>query len=146
MNPRLLWLLVMVMCLNVTGLAQTYNATFNNAPAETAIQILKKSTNHDFVYQKDLIKNNKATVTGKYNDMSLSDLLNATVEQQLGLSYKVVGSTVSLSEADKRSYAFDTTVHGTVTDEEGEPLAGATVMLKGTHYGVSADIDRKSVV
>ena len=141
MNPRLLWLLVMVMCLNVTGLAQTYNATFNNAPAETAIQILKKSTNHDFVYQKDLIKNNKATVTGKYNDMSLSDLLNATVEQQLGLSYKVVGSTVSLSEADKRSYAFDTTVHGTVTDEEGEPLAGATVMLKGTHYGVSADID-----
>lgn len=51
MNPRLLWLLALIMTVNVAGLAQTYNATFNNAPAETAIQILKKVTGHDFVYQ-----------------------------------------------------------------------------------------------
>ena len=56
MNPRLLWLLALIMTVNVAGLAQTYNATFNNAPAETAIQILKKVTGHDFVYQKELIK------------------------------------------------------------------------------------------
>ena len=33
------------------------------------------------------------------------------------------------------------TVKGTITDESGEPLAGATVMIKGTREGVSADID-----
>lgn len=141
MNPRLLWLLALIMTVNVAGLAQTYNATFNNAPAETAIQILKKATGHDFVYQKELIKNNKATVSGTYRNSTLDQLLDATVDQQLGLSYKVVGTTVSLSEADRQSYAYDALVTGTVVDEAGEPLAGATVMLKGTHYGVSADID-----
>lgn len=117
MNPRLLWLLALIMTVNVAGLAQTYNATFNNAPAETAIQILKKVTGHDFVYQKELIKNNKATVSGTYRNSTLDQLLDATVDQQLGLSYKVVGTTVSLSEADRQSYAYDALVTGTVVDE-----------------------------
>lgn len=141
MNPRLLWLLVLIMCTHIASVAQNYNATFSNAPAETAIQILKKSTGHDFVYQKDLIKNNTAHVSGTYRDMTLDNLLDATIGQQLGLSYKIVGKTISLAESDKRSYAFDAIVTGTVVDEAGDPLAGATVMLKGTHYGVSADID-----
>lgn len=33
------------------------------------------------------------------------------------------------------------TVHGTVLDEQGEPLIGATVMEKGTTNGASADFD-----
>ncbi len=118
MNPRLLWLLALIMTVNVAGLAQTYNATFNNAPAETAIQILKKATGHDFVYQKELIKNNKATVSGTYRNSTLDQLLDATVDQQLGLSYKVVGTTVSLSEADRQSYAYDALVTGTVVDRK----------------------------
>ncbi|MDE5552177.1 MAG: carboxypeptidase-like regulatory domain-containing protein, partial [Muribaculaceae bacterium] len=33
------------------------------------------------------------------------------------------------------------TVHGTVLDEYGDPLIGATVMEKGTSNGTAADID-----
>lgn len=36
------------------------------------------------------------------------------------------------------------TVTGTVTDEQNEPLIGATVMMKGSSVGTSTD--RKSVV
>ena len=32
---------------------------------------------------------------------------------------------------------------GTVVDEKGEPLIGATVMVKGTSIGTSTDIDGK---
>ncbi|MDE6378176.1 MAG: SusC/RagA family TonB-linked outer membrane protein, partial [Duncaniella sp.] len=84
---------------------------------------------------------NKATVTGTYRDATLETLLDATVDRHVGISYKGVGNTVSLSKAAKTSYAFNTTVTGTVTDEEGDPLVGATVLLKGTHYGVAADMD-----
>ena len=35
------------------------------------------------------------------------------------------------------------TVHGTVLDEYGDPLIGATVMEKGTNNGTAADIDGK---
>ncbi|WP_286331171.1 hypothetical protein, partial [Duncaniella freteri] len=124
MKPRLLWLLAMVLCVHMYAGAQTtYNATFSNATAETAIRILKQSTGYDFVYEKSLITNNSSTVSGSYHNTSLSDLLNATVEQQLGLSYKIVGTTVSLSERKKGSTTFDANITGTVVDESGEPLA-----------------------
>lgn len=146
MRPKLLWLLALVLCVHLTGMAQqakTYSATFRNASPVIALQILKKSTGCDFVYQKELIQNNKASVSGTFKNLPLDELLEATIDQQLGLAYKIVGTTVSLSEPDKASYAYDAMVTGTVTDEAGEPLAGTTVMLKGTRYGVSADIDGK---
>jgi len=37
--------------------------------------------------------------------------------------------------------AQDITVKGTVTDENGEPVAGAAVLIKGTNTGVQADLD-----
>ena len=33
------------------------------------------------------------------------------------------------------------TIKGTITDDHGEPLAGANVLVKGTSVGTSADID-----
>ncbi len=39
------------------------------------------------------------------------------------------------------AYAQDITVTGTVLDETGEPMVGATVMQKGSGNGVSTDID-----
>lgn len=34
-------------------------------------------------------------------------------------------------------------IYGTVTDPSGEPLIGATVMVKGTQTGTATDIDGK---
>jgi len=38
-------------------------------------------------------------------------------------------------------YAQEINISGTVTDENGEPLIGATVMVKGTSTGTATDID-----
>ncbi len=38
-------------------------------------------------------------------------------------------------------YAQNITVTGTVTDDTGEPLIGATIVQKGTNNGVAADIE-----
>ena len=38
-------------------------------------------------------------------------------------------------------YAQNITVTGTVTDNTGEPLIGATVLQKGTQHGVATDVD-----
>ncbi|MCM1076399.1 MAG: SusC/RagA family TonB-linked outer membrane protein [Bacteroides sp.] len=142
MKPRLLWLLAMILFVQIPVMAETkYNASFYKATAEDAIQILKKSTGCDFVYHKSLLKDNANTVSGSFNNVTLDELLEATIRQQLDLSYKVVDKTVSLSQPDKTPYAMNGVLQGTVVDSSGEPLPGATVMLKGTHYGVSADID-----
>src|SRR5690606_3543850 len=40
-------------------------------------------------------------------------------------------------------YAQDKVISGTVTDESGLPLPGATVIIKGTSKGTSTDFDGK---
>jgi TonB-linked SusC/RagA family outer membrane protein len=124
-------------------LAQSqYSATFRNASAEEAIQILKKSTGYDFVYQKDLLKGNGSTVNGIFNNASLDDLLSATVNQQLGLNYKILGNSVSLSADASPSGPTASVITGTVTGEDGEPLPGVTILLKSNpKHGTSTDID-----
>lgn len=143
MKPRLLWLLALVICVHISALAQSqYSATFRNASAEEAIQILKKSTGYDFVYQKDLLKGNGSTVNGIFNNASLDDLLSATVNQQLGLNYKILGNSVSLSADASPLGPTASVITGTVTGEDGEPLPGVTILLKSNpKHGTSTDID-----
>lgn len=140
MRKRLLWLLLMTLYVSIAVSAQTYSATFNNTSPETSIRILKKVTGYNFVYRKNLLKDNNSTVTGTYSDVSLDRLLESTVSAQLGLAYKVVDKTVSLSISNRTSGIIKGNISGSVVDSEGEPLAGATVMLKGTQHGVSADL------
>lgn len=143
MKPRLLWLLTLVLCVHISGLAQArVSATFHNASAPQAIQILKKATGYDFVYQKDLIDNNTGTVNGSYSDTTLDKLLNATIHKQLGLNYKVTGTSISLSAGEKSSYIPGTPITGTVSDKTGEPLPGVTILLKSNpRFGTSTDLD-----
>ena len=140
MNRRNIFLLIILMIIPFTALARNYSATFHNADAESAIAILKKATGCDFVYHKKLITDLHSTVTGKYHDLPLDRLLDETIDFQLGLSYKIVGNTVSLSIKPKGS-KLKATVSGTIFDEEGEPLPGATVSIQGTTNGVASDID-----
>ena len=44
------------------------------------------------------------------------------------------------------TYAQTISVTGTVTDQSGEPLIGATVMQKGTNNGTASDIDGKFAI
>ena len=63
MKRRLLWLLLITLCFGISVSAQNYSATFDNTSPETSIKILKKVTGYNFVYRKNLLKDNKATVT-----------------------------------------------------------------------------------
>ena len=40
-------------------------------------------------------------------------------------------------------YAQRTTITGTVSDEKGSPLTGATVQVKGTNMGTITDVNGK---
>ena len=52
-----------------------------------------------------------------------------------------VGLTSSQSNVGFTAVAQNNKVTGVVTDASGEPLIGATVMVKGTSRGTSTDID-----
>ncbi|QGY43514.1 SusC/RagA family TonB-linked outer membrane protein [Maribellus comscasis] len=65
-----------------------------------------------------------------------------------GVTYEVRGRQIALSKDEEiTNFSFlqsrqqPNTVTGTVTDENGEPLPGVTVMIKGTMQGTITNID-----
>lgn len=141
MTRHVFLLLTALIMSTLTVLARDYSATFSNADPERTVSILRKTTGYDFVYQKSMLEKNKARVNGEYKDVSLNQLLDQTIVNQLGMSYKITGNTVTINRAGETAQAVKCLVKGIVLDQDGEPLPGATITVKGTSSGVAADID-----
>ena len=73
------------------------------------------------------------------NDVK-SLFLSLQGKKSLGGGKKLLFSLLSLFMATL-AYAQDITVNGTVVDDTGEPVIGATVMVEGTSNGTTTDLD-----
>ncbi len=140
MRRHIILTLIVLCLLPIGALARNYSATFRGNNMKSALEVLTKATGYEFVYQSALADKIDRTVSGDYTDMPLERLLDLTLTDQLGLSYKIVDKIISLSKAAPAT-PLVVTVTGTITDEEGTPMAGATVALRGTNQGVIADVD-----
>ncbi len=52
-----------------------------------------------------------------------------------------VASEIKTSENNYTALFFEKTIKGTVTDQNGMPLPGANVVVKGSSKGVQTDVD-----
>lgn len=131
MKPKIL-LTVLSLTISMLPLfARGYTATFRNTNLQQTIDVLKKTTGHDFVYAKSILKDGNLRVNGSYSEVSLNDLLDKTIAGQLNLAYKIEGNTIALIERDKDTVVKTALMTGTVVDEAGDPLPGVTVRVKG---------------
>ncbi len=140
MRIRLLtFLAVAMLFIPVAGWARNYDVSFKNDDIESTLNILKKATGYEFVYQKDLIKDKSFRLSGNYQDLTLEQLLNRALSL-FDLSWEIVDKTVILSSIDETKF-YKTRLGGIVMDELGEPLAGATVKLDNSTAATSTDLD-----
>ncbi len=131
---------VAMLLIPIAALGRNFNATFSGNNFKSALEVLTQATGYNFVYQTGLVGKVNGKVTGKYTDMPLERLLDLTLTDQLGLSYKIVDKTISLSE--DTSVATGSTITGIVTGSDGEPLPGVTILLKDNpKHGTSTDIE-----
>lgn len=135
----LMFILATLLMIPLGGYARNYDVTFNNDNAVSALNILKKETGYDFVYRKELVGGIKNSISGNYRNSSLEEILNNVITGQMGLDYEVIDNTVILRKATPT--AKKSILTGTVTDENGEPVIGASVMLVGSKTGVATNID-----
>lgn len=122
---------------------------FKEAKVEAAFRMIENSTDFRFAYRNSELPKTKVTV--EKEDRSLADLLRS-ISGQAGLSFKRIDGTIYVKPGDKEKQAVEEsvleeiTVSGTVTDEEGEGLPGATVTVKGTNNGTITDVEGKYTI
>jgi len=115
----------------------TVSLNVDGVPVEKVLNSLKNSYGISFVIKTEGLDLSKKV------SVSAADLPVETVIKQLfapqDIYVHVSGKVVSIEAADRLPETY--LVTGTVTDEQGEGIPGATVMEKGTANGVSTDID-----
>lgn len=127
---------------------QKINLNVNNAALKTAFAEIEKQTNVRFIYGEDINKYASNKVTIAANNISVGDAISHTLNNT-NLRYTQRGYHVVIDEKPASTPQQQTprrdkgSLQGTVRDETGEPVAGATVVVQGTTTGTITDIDGK---
>lgn len=108
---------------------------------QDAISQIEKQTNYLFVYSPSEVSLNKK-VTLNLKDKSVEEALSAVFENT-NISYRIEGNSVLLMKQDPVQQSSRKKITGTIVDEMGEPLIGATINIQGTKDAVITDVDGK---
>ncbi|MDD6507682.1 MAG: SusC/RagA family TonB-linked outer membrane protein [Prevotellaceae bacterium] len=127
-----------------TAFAQRKGWTFEKEiielPLPTVLKQLEKTSGYVFSYSVDLVSKYKITKT--INVHTIEDAMSQLLEG-LPLSYSVSGRFVMIvkQEKEEKSANHDGTVTlgGTVTDSDGNPLPGVSIIVGGNPIGISND-------
>lgn len=109
-----------------------------------AFEKLSKVTGFNFFYDESVLKDLKS-VNIQIKNSSIDVILNE-LSQQTGLYFKRINNTISVSR--KRVASFEPQIiqqnkklTGTIRDNNGEPIIGANVVVKGTTNGTITGVD-----
>ena len=118
--------------------------TFDNASLTEVFEEIESQLNIGFLVPSNLLKDQR--------NINLS-VKNATVESILQqvldsneYQFEFVGKNVVITEKNSARQSQQKPVKGIVTNTEGEPIPGVTVIVKGTTIGTFSDIDGKYTV
>lgn len=125
--------------------AQKVTLSFQNVPFEKVLNSIKKQTGLSLVFSEQLV------------DVNRRVSINATaIEVQDALTQLLTGTNVGFEIKNKKLYLVEKKVKeksdaktnqkkvtGQVTDQNGEPIIGATVLEKGTKAGTISDVNGK---
>ncbi|WP_321282481.1 SusC/RagA family TonB-linked outer membrane protein [Marinifilum fragile] len=121
--------------LNLNASEITYKEIFKEIQKQTGYVVMYNNA--------DLNKNESIEVD--FNNVDLDEALKEILDQK-GLTFQVKEDFIIL-EKDRSPKKIEgqqqekKEIKGTVTDSEGVPLPGVSVVIKGTNIGVATDID-----
>ena len=140
-------MLVLATHLSAKSVSQTVSFTGTNVPFTKIVNEVKQQTGFAIAYNPDVIAKAKP-VTIDVKDIPLKDfLVQITTEQPFG--FLLEGNTIFISPKPETAELKDSEnkkappVTGVVRGPDGQPLAGANVMVKGTKKGTVTDANGK---
>jgi len=137
MRTTTLILLVLSLHLSVFANGQDkITVVVRNTVWSKALVAVEKASSYRFVYSSDIAPVNKK-IDLVVRDADLPEVMDKLLISTT-LSYKVMPDNVVVLFS-KVTLAPEIKVSGRITDENGAPLAGASVKVKGSSQGVSAN-------
>lgn len=126
-----------------TGL---YTMKASDTTVKDVLSYIEKNSTYVFLYGEGVDKKLSTPVSIQLKDKKMDTIL-AEVCKSTGLQYKISGRQVTITTAAVKSdKKAPRKVSGVITDKNGEPLIGATVMVKGTNEGAITDLDGRFTV
>ena len=135
----------------------TISLELQNATLKEAFDVIASKTNLHFVHDR-AISGIDTRLDLSYKQATLKEVLQ-DISQEAGLNFKLINKTISVTKAKSKKReksqrsdqvaeaVEDRTISGKVTDENGEPLAGATIQVKGRlQIGTVTDIEGNFVL
>ena len=136
-------LLLLFYPLNILGAQGVISVKGQAMTIKQAIQLIEKNSNYTFFYNAAYLKN---TTNKNLNCEGTIEEVLKEVFKGSGITYMIKGNEIILKvnkeEATQQQPKKKRTVTGTVVDaENGDPVIGATVVVKGQKDGVITDLD-----
>ncbi|RRB02869.1 TonB-dependent receptor [Larkinella rosea] len=123
-----------------------------NQPVKKVLIEIEKSAEIRFVYSSNLIRSERK-ITLDLDNSTLGTVLE-NVLKPLQLEYRVLGKQIVLNRAEPKTgfiqnastvlpvaSSVDIPVKGSVKDEKGEAIIGASIIIKGTNRGTTTAAD-----
>jgi len=115
------------------------NVDVKNVSLKEFFNVIEQQTDYRFSYRDSELEG-KPSVTVKVTNADLASLLVSELSKA-DLRYTLVNDKIVVTPQPKESP--EVTVSGKIVDRTGEPIIGASALVKGTSRGVIADADGK---
>lgn len=115
-----------------------------NVTMENAINEIEKKTAFKFVFTDKAVDTSRK-LNMRVSRGGISEALELLI-QNTDLEYEIVENQIILSKRKNDVSQEKKVVTGIVTDEEGEPVIGASVVEKGTVNGIVTDVDGRFAI
>nr|WP_046405653.1 SusC/RagA family TonB-linked outer membrane protein [Odoribacter sp. N15.MGS-14] len=131
------------MQLSANAFAQQLSIRMENATFKEIAREIEKQTGLTFLYS-DMKVSNLKKISLDLQKTDVAAVLDKCL-QGTDLSFKIVENTVVIIPAETVSVfpQRKMTVKGIVVGEDGTPLPGVTIVIKGTQIGTSSDVQGK---
>lgn len=130
-------------CLNGVADAQTIALKMRNVTVKQAMDELKEKSGYSFVFSsQDFDTSKKISVSVDNEDVR--EAIRQITEGQ-DVTYEIKGKDIIIRKITQQNVPTGKkkTVTGTVLDPMGEPVIGASIVVKGTTNGTVTDMDGK---
>lgn len=123
---------------------QNISLDLKNSEIKKVLSTIEKSGEYRFLYNYDL-RGLRDKVDFKVENATIESSLNALFNGT-GLSYKKVSRNLIVITSTDPNARKDVPITGRVLNDAGVPIAGASVLVKGTKIGTTTDGDGKFLI